>query len=35
MAERKRYLRRVDPRLDAVLERWSADDRWEAPAPRD
>ena len=26
MAERKRYLLRIDPRLYAVLERWAADD---------
>jgi hypothetical protein len=26
MAERKRYLLRVDPRLYAVLERWAADE---------
>jgi hypothetical protein len=35
MAERKRYLRRVNPRLDAVLERWAVDDRSEEAAPRD
>jgi hypothetical protein len=26
MAERKRYLLRIDPRLYAVLERWAADE---------
>lgn len=26
MAERKRYLLRIDPRLYTVLERWAADD---------
>jgi hypothetical protein len=26
MAERKRYLLRIDPRLYGVLERWAADD---------
>ena len=26
MAERKRYLLRIDPRLYDVLERWAADD---------
>lgn len=26
MAERKRYLLRIDPRLYDVLERWSADE---------
>jgi hypothetical protein len=26
MAERKRYLLRIDPRLYSVLERWAADE---------